>query len=551
MIRNVANGDAQELDLRRYLGVLRRRAALIAVVVLGLVASALALSFLQTPIYEGEARVVLQPASRTSLFGSEMTAGVDPDLLVETEIEVIKSDPVRAEVQERLGPVREVEAERVGESLMIELRGRSTNPEQAAAVTNAYATAYIEFRRRQAANEMLAVGQEIQAKISELQRQIETLDPGTETERRDLLVAQQGRFKERLDEIEVEASLESGGARPVSAASVPEAPVKPSPARNGLLAAVAGLVLGVSLAGFVEYLDDSVKTKDDLVRLTDVPLLGVVPVIVNWRTYRFPSQLVAANDPTSPAGEAYRGLRTSVQLLGIERPARSVQFTSAVPGEGKTTTVANLAVSMAATGQRVLVMDCDLRRPRLQDLFGVPNNVGISSVLAGQLSLSDAIQSAPGQDGLHVLTAGPIPPDPAELLGSRRASELVFSGKSEFDMVLIDSSPVLPVTDAVLLAGWVDATVLVVTPGVTRRKHLQGAIEMLRRVDAPLVGTVLNQATPEAGFGYPYGYQADGEGALARRRRHRSPRPGALPDPSPPMIEPPPGSPPASAQHHL
>lgn len=510
----------------------------------------LVLSFRQTPIYEGKARLLLQPASDVSLFDSNATtARIDPELLVETEIQVIKSDPVRTAVEQKLGPVRDVEAERVGESLMIEVRGHSTDPERAAAVSNAYANTYVEFRRRQATDEMLGAGEGIQAKINELQRQIDALDSRA-TSRRDVLVAQQARFKDRLDEIEVEAGLQSGAARVVSTASVPKKPVKPAPVRNALLASIAGVFLGVSLAGLLEYLDDTVMTKDDLARVTGgLPVLGVVPIVRAWRTRRSGLQLTAAGDPMSPASEAYRALRTSVQLLGVDRPVRSVQVTSAVAGEGKTTTAANLASSLSASGQRVVLVDCDLRRPRLAEAFGVGNEVGITSVLAGHVSLSDAIQLLTTHHHLHLLTAGPLPPDPSELLGSRRASELVFAIQSEFDIVVIDSAPVLPVTDATLLAAWVDATMLVVTSGATRSKHLRGAIELLRRVDAPLMGTVLNQATAEAGFGYRYGrYEANGERRLLLKGGRRSRRRGTRIAPSTPVLTQATGSPPGSGQ---
>src|SRR3954451_13891935 len=185
----------------------------------------------------------------------------------------------------------------------------------------------------------------------------------------------------------------------------------------------------------------------------------------------------------------------------------TVQVTSPRAAEGKTTTLANLAVALARAGQRVVMVDCDLRRPRIHDFFGVTNEVGFTSVLLGELPLSEAVQEVPGERLLMLLASGMLPPNPSELLASQRTVQILAALQSESDVVLIDSPPMLPVTDAAVLCARVDATLLVTRAGTTGRRELARAIELLHQVDAPLVGTVFNGVSDESAYGYTYSYR--------------------------------------------
>jgi capsular exopolysaccharide synthesis family protein len=193
--------------------------------------------------------------------------------------------------------------------------------------------------------------------------------------------------------------------------------------------------------------------------------------------------------------------------MGLDRPMRTIQITSSNASEGKTTTLTNLGVVLARAGQRVILVCCDLRRPRLNTFFGLPNTVGFTSVLLGDTPLSAAMQQVPGEQRLLLLSSGPLPPNPSELLSSKRTTELLAALQANCDVVLIDSPPVLPVTDAAVLAGRVDATLLVATARTTTLRELTRAAEILRQVDAPLIGTVLNGITDEEGYGYSYSYE--------------------------------------------
>jgi len=480
------------------------------------VASALAGSFLQRPVYQGTAQILLQPRSTESPFDEQTGQRSDPARAVETEIQVMKSEPVRAEVERQLGAVPKVSATPVGQTDIIEVKAENTDPQQAAAIANAYANAYIGFRRKQAVDDVLAASTEIQRKVTDLQRQTDAIrvpsptaqnpNPASPPER-EALIEQQVLFKQRLSQLQVDAALKTGGAQLVTSASAPSSPIKPTPVRSGAVALAVGLIFGVGLAFLFEYLDDTIKGKDDLERATQgLPTVGLIPAVPGWRDRKRPV-LVSLNGSKGPAAEAYRSLRTSIQFMGLDNPLRTIQVTSASAGEGKTTTIVNLAVALAQAGQNVVIVSCDLRRPRVHDFFGMTNAVGFTSVLLGEVPVSSATNKVNGIEGLKVVVSGPIPPNPSELLAGRRTVEALAALQAEADVVLIDSPPILPVTDAAVLASRVDATLLVAAAGKTTRRELHRAHEVLRQVDARLIGTVLNGVTGEAAYGYNYGYQ--------------------------------------------
>jgi non-specific protein-tyrosine kinase len=235
-------------------------------------------------------------------------------------------------------------------------------------------------------------------------------------------------------------------------------------------------------------------------------VLGLIPAVKNWKD-KTATEVVSLSAPTSPAAEAYRNLRTSVQFLALDRPFRVLEFTSPTAAEGKTTTVANLGVALAWAGQRVIIVCCDLRRPRIHEFFGLSNGVGFTSVLLGQASVTEACQLVPGQERLAVMASGPLPLNPSEVLISGRTGELLDSARAQADIVLLDCPPVIPVTDAAVLSRRCDATFLVASARDTSGRAVGRAVEVLSQVGAPLVGTILNRVTADDGYGYAPRYE--------------------------------------------
>lgn len=555
---------ATEPDLRHYLQVVKRRKTIVVACVTVVVGTAVFLSFLRTPNYAATAKLLLRPRTTQSVFNSD-SQRTDAARLIQTEIEVISTDPVKEIVTAKIGGAPPVQVRPVGQTDLVSVRAESTDPTRAALVANAYASAYIEFRRQQALEDLAAGSAGVQEKIADLQRQVDELasqldaapvciDARTTTaacnqrinieqsvgQRRATLLNQQAVFRSKLDQLQVDAALANGGAEVLTPAFAPNDPFEPKPLRNGVLAFVLGLMLGISGAFLIEYLDDSIKRKEDLERaVPGISVLGLVPLVAGWKA-RDEGLVISSRDPGSAAAEAYRILRTSIQFLDLDTRVRVIQVTSPSAQEGKTTTLANLAVAFASAGLRTIMVDCDLRRPRLHDFFELDHKVGFTSVLLGRAGLVRALQPVPGYDRLLLLASGPLPPNPSELLSSRRAADVIQNLGAQADIVLIDSPPSLPVTDALVLSQRVDSTLLITTARVTSRRDAARAVEMLQQVGAPLTGLILNGVMAQDGYGgYNAGYQYeprstadDGTSAAAphhrsRRARRRRARSGA------------------------
>lgn len=485
--------------------VVRRKLLVVAAVVLAAGAS-LGVSLSQTAAYVATVDVLVQPRTAGGLFQTpSVSSQALSDRMIQTELKVIAGETVRERVRADLG--LETLPPKVGSAMVdrtdvVRLSVRNADPESAAALADAYAAAYVEVRREQAVQELVTAGSELQRTIDDLQARLDALADGDP--RRAALLSQQTNLQATIDELRIDAALRTGGASVITPATVPTEPVSPTPVRSALLAALVGLVIGVGAAFAVDHFDDSIGDAAELARVTDLPVLSTVPV------ERLPDRRpIAWSNAGDPAVESYRGLRTNLQFIALDRTIRTIQVVSALPGEGKTTTASNLAVVLAQAGHWVLLVDADLRRPRLHEAFGLESSPGLTDVLLGA-SPEDSCRDA-GVDGaptLRVCTAGTPPPNPSELLSARRTHEAFADLASRFDFVVIDSAPVLPVADSVALAASADAVLVVVQAGRTSRDDVVEAVARLGRVGARPVGVVLNRAASAETTAYSYGYGA-------------------------------------------
>jgi receptor protein-tyrosine kinase len=290
----------------------------------------------------------------------------------------------------------------------------------------------------------------------------------------------------------------------VDPATLPTSPVAPKPARNVGIGILLGLVFGFGLSILREILDSSIKAPVEAERIAKAPVLGAI----NFDPTVTKKSLLTDLSSHAPRVEAFRVLRTNLQFVDVDARCKVFVVTSSVPGEGKSTTVTNLALTMAQAGQRVLLVDGDLRRPQVAELLGLESSVGLTTVLVGNVSLHEALQSH-GPSGVMVLTSGTTPPNPAELLQSKAMHDLMATIRTEFDIVLIDSPPLLPVTDAALLSTLSDGAIMIVRHSKTTRDQLAGSRGHLASVDAKVLGVVFNMIPNRRGaysYGYGYGY---------------------------------------------
>lgn len=271
--------------------------------------------------------------------------------------------------------------------------------------------------------------------------------------------------------------------------------------RTVMLAAVVGLLIGLGAAFLLEYLDDKIRTQEALERIVDVPVLAVLPV--DKPTDNLP---IAITHRDHASVEAYRGLRTNVKFLGLDRSIRSLMLTSSMASEGKTTVSTNLAVVLAQAGNRVALVDCDLRRPRIHQVFDLPPAPGFTDLLLGA-DARTVVHHVPIEGGhrLSVYTSGAVPSNPSEMLSGKRTQKLISEMANHYDYVIIDSAPVLPVSDAVALSGAVEAVCVVVQAGQASADNVTDTLGRLERVGAPVIGVVLNQVSKVAASSYTYG----------------------------------------------
>jgi succinoglycan biosynthesis transport protein ExoP len=481
------------VDLRDYLRVLRKRWKLVALCVLVGLGAAAAISWTATPKYQASTQLFVAAKDTSGDISSLQAGGQFTQSRVQSYADIISSPDIAQAVAAQLNDglsarqiASEVAASAPLNTVLLNVHVTDRFPARAQAIANAISDEFASYAA-----------------------QLET-PPG--------------------------ANVSPVKVTVVKRAGLPKTPVSPRKKLNLALGLIIGLAVGIGSAVLRETLDTTIKDPDQLQRDLELPALGAIAFDPEAKK----RPLIVHMDPHSSRSEAFRQLRTNLQFIDVDRPARSMVITSSIPEEGKTTTAANLAIALAQGGIRVLLIESDLRRPRLADYLGIEGAVGLTSVLIGAADVEDAVQHW-GEDGfLDVLPSGPIPPNPSELLGSRGMAALIRDLERGYDLVLIDAPPLLPVTDAAVLANVVSGALVVVRHGHTKREQLTRAIQSLRAVDAHIFGLVLTM-TPTKGpdaYYYGYGYRYDnakGRGhaelvtPVARTARH-SPSEPPVPD---------------------
>jgi capsular exopolysaccharide synthesis family protein len=464
------------VELRDYLKVLRRRWRLIATVLLVIVAAISVLTLRATPQYQSKSRIFISTSDASATQAYQ--GGNFAIQRVSSYADLVNGHELASRVAKRLqlamSPndlTQKISAAVVPDTVILEIS--ATDPSARRAQRIAQATA-----------------QELSGFVSELET-----PPGRK-------------------HAPVKATI-------VDPASLPTTPVSPQPVRNIGLAVLVGLLLGVAAAFVRELLDTSIKGSEDIGEVTEVPVLGRIQFDSGVSKQPLLSDLTS----TSPRVEAFRILRTNLQFVDVDRDKKIFVVTSPMPREGKTSTASNTAIAVQSAGLRTLLIDGDLRRPQLADLFGLEPSVGLTSILLGEIDLEEAVQHHP-RSGLAVLTSGTLPPNPAELLQSQAMRQVLDKVRREYDVIVIDTPPLLPVTDAALLATQADGAVVVVRQGKTTRDQLTHSMERLHAVGARPLGVTLNMVRAASrrsgGYGYRYGHTyAPGKGWWKARKQRK------------------------------
>ena len=525
------------MELRQYFNTLRKWLWLILLST----AVATVASFLTTrqqpPIYSSKTTLIVgSTIENPNPSGNDVWLGQQ---LAQTYAELAKRDAIRQAAMQALGlsQLPQYSVTLVPNTQLLEINVVGANPERVQAVAQEVARQLIEQspsapereqRDRQAfVNKQL---QELETNIDSTKARIEEL----QTQLADMFSARQiadtqtqiGGLEQKLANYQANyASLLTfveGGVnsiRVVEPATLPTVPIGPNKGMTILLAAAIGLLLALGAAFLLDYLDDTIKTPDDVQTATHLATLGAIARIEGET---IADKLVTVSHPKSPNAEAFRILRTNLLFSAVDHPPHTMLVTSSSPSEGKSTTLANLGVVMAQQGQRVVLVDSDLRRPTLHRLFQLPNQAGLTNALLHEHPTAATFMQPTKIDNLSVLTSGPLPPNPAELLGSARFGELLRDLQLHADVILLDSPPALAVTDAPVLARQVDGVLLIVDAGVTCRQLAANAQETLSKVGAKVLGVALNRLKPKTSGYYYYHYYystpEDGDGAAQGKR---------------------------------
>ncbi len=519
-----------------------------------------------TPIYRASSQLLIQQAANPS--GLQWTEVLTSERLAANYARLLTTRPVLNEVAANLR-LPEVSSriivDPVRETQIIVLHVEDPNPALATAIANDLPAVFIsqnEKQQQQRINSTLEIYQTqiegVQADIEQAQNQLQVFtaleDDGEEltleqAAQRARLEASLAQYRSSLAELlrnrdDVKRAEANRGdtITVVEPAIEPGGPIRPRVMVNTLIAAALGMLLLVAVAFLIEYLDDTIKLPEDASRVTGLPALGS---LVQYRNGDRERRLIAATNPQSPFTEAYRTLRTNIQFSSLDKPVEKLMVTSASPGEGKSTTAANLAVVIAQSGKRTVLVDTDLRRPVLHQIFGLPNAVGVTNALLQPegSDLTPFLQPT-GVDNLWLLSSGPQPPNPSELLGSHRMGELIQELRMTADALVFDSPPTLAVTDAAVLARQMDGVLLVVESAKTREVAAKRAAQGLLKVNANVLGIAVNRISYRLAGSHYYYYDyyenkgdddgSDQDGSQTKKRRKSKDRPAEVaPQPAP------------------
>jgi non-specific protein-tyrosine kinase len=542
------------MEIKHYLSLLWRWAWLLVLGVLLGAGIAYVVSVNTMPVYQAMAVYLIDEAPSGS--GNEYAQTLFEQKLAQSYVRMINTRPVREETLAHLGiasdALREsklagmVSVSAVPDTQLLTIRVEDTDRERAADIANTMGFVFIEQNQarenqRYAApvanweERLKAIGEEIQTIEVQINEIGEAATPEEmanlsrlETQLNEAQIRYTDAFN-KINELQVAQAQESSNLIEIEKAQVSRTPIRPRTETNVLLAAVVGGMLALAIVFLVDYLDDTIKSPQEIVADTALSTLGTIALIKGENAAE---RLITSRSPRDPISEAYRVLRTNLSFSAVDENLSSVLVTSSSPGEGKSTTAANLAVVMAQTGKRVILVDADLRRPLQHKIFTVANNQGLTTaILDNSTPVTYHLQKSKLPE-LQVMTSGPIPPNPAELLNSQRMTQVLEDLQREADIIIFDTPPVLTVADASILAPRMNGTLMVVESGKTRRAALVQAVERLNNTNAHILGVVINKLNPKRlrGYGYYYKYHyyyAGGkEYGRNPRRKRRSWLPG-------------------------
>jgi polysaccharide biosynthesis transport protein len=532
------------VSISDYLRLARRYLVILVLVPVVFGAAGLLSARSQAKVYRSVAQVLLRPNDPNERGGTSGATGTEilnADRIVQAQANIARGPNVRKAAVEKLGSVTQQELQKVvvvspaANSNILSISADDPDPARAALLANAVAAAFIENRRLSAVTGLESVINDLDEKIAELERQISELAKSpadlSKAAQLDTARAQSASLSERRLLLAVDKNLKKGEAELIASAAPTDQPISPTPARTAAIAAVFGLLAASGAVLLKDRLDTRLRSREDAEDTSGLATLAEVPF--DRASDKGALRVAAEEDPDGLVAEAIRSLRVSLRFLGLEHPVKVILVTSALPGDGKSTVSANLGHSYAESGARTLLVSADLRNPQLDKLSAASSDRGLVELFDEMASAREQGRNSRGRGerlligsaaiehycqndvpNLWVLPAGQRVANPIEILGSAVAKEFFDRAAQDFDVIIIDSPPVLAVADAVVLSQFVDGVLVVTSIRKTQRPALARAVEVLRNGQANVLGLVLNRVGGTTGYGYGAGYgQTYGYGA--------------------------------------
>jgi len=459
------------------------------------------------PIYQASTLILVNPAPASTT--QDYTSLIAGQALAQTYVQLVTARPILEGVITKLGLsispddlIKDITSKVVGTTQLIQVNVEDRDPRRAAQIANALIAEFSDQNMAEQASRYAASKLSLENQLTQLQQQIQNTnqvltdlasDPSRQSERDQLnltLAQYQQSYANLLQSYEQLRLAETQSISTIvqkEPAIPPEKPIRPKTMRDTILASFVGLMLGAGIVFLIEAMDDTLKGPEDVNRKLGLPVLGFIATHKAQET-----KLITVSEPLSPISEAFRSLRTNLQYASVDQPLRSVMVTSPSPADGKSTIAGNLAVIIAQAGRHVVLLDADLRRPMIHKLLRISNRAGLSGFFTeAEFSLNGNIRRTEVPN-LGAITTGDLPPNPSELLASDKMTKILEQICNLADFVVLDTPPVLVVTDAAVLASKVDGVLLVVKPGVSKLQACKQAIEQLKIVGAHILGVVLN-----------------------------------------------------------
>ncbi|MCX5686372.1 MAG: polysaccharide biosynthesis tyrosine autokinase [Candidatus Omnitrophica bacterium] len=539
---------ANEPHMKDYLNILRRRRGIAILFFITTVLVVLLGSFIMKPVYRAKATLFIDLENPNILTASGMVELQSQNYYsykeyYQSQKEILTSLPIIQKVFGEFGladtreysrakePIKKflktIRVEPVRDTRLLELYVENKNPELAAKIANRIAEIYVKrnlyyISKTELLNLLKNEYLKLESKLSEyskiykeghpemirLKKEIDEVVGKIEAEKRLAVQEDYTKQEELLDYKYALEGLKANNVSILAAAEIPKVPTMPKKLLNVVLAVVIGLFGGIAFAFFYEYMDDTIREAADLSGVTKMPFLGSVPKMNSGKKMtEFEKDIFVHVKPKDPIAEAYRSIRTSILFSSsFDAPLKSLVFTSPAPQEGKTATLCNIGIAMAQNQKKVLLVDADMRNPRLHEVFKKENKEGLSTFLSRQrVGLATLLQKT-DIENLNLVTSGTNPPNPSELLASPRLKDFIDAAGNEFDFILFDTPPIAILTDAAILSGCADGVILVVESGKTPKRIMERISKILSDAKAKVIGVILNKLSADSSDYYYYTY---------------------------------------------